>query len=146
MVSRRRYAHFGPNFRQIPSVSATPSTAPTSPTRARQATAPSWEAPPQAAANVLVFKVGPVSLFRPILSHHSMCFRPLLLGLALTTSLLAQHGDKLGETQAPPPEHIKVPPAPVLTAAEALRTFQLAPGFRLEIVAADPLVHDPVAM
>ena len=26
-----------------------------------------------------------------------------------------------------------------------MRTFQLPPGFRIEIVAADPLVHDPVA-
>ena len=41
---------------------------------------------------------------------------------------------------------IKAPPAPVLSADEALKGFKLAPGFRIEIAAADPLVHDPVAM
>ena len=27
-----------------------------------------------------------------------------------------------------------------------MKSFKLQPGFRIEIVAADPLVHDPVAM
>jgi glucose/arabinose dehydrogenase/mono/diheme cytochrome c family protein len=70
---------------------------------------------------------------------------PLLI-LVLTTGLFAQSGDKSGETQQPLPEHIQVPPAPTLTAEEALKTFKIAPGFRIEIVAADPLVHNPVAM
>ena len=79
---------------------------------------------------------------RPLLPH----LTGLLLGLALASPLCAQRGDHPGEVQAPLPEHIKVPPAPALTAEEALKTFKLAPGFHLEIVAADPLVHDPVAM
>jgi glucose/arabinose dehydrogenase/mono/diheme cytochrome c family protein len=37
-------------------------------------------------------------------------------------------------------------PAPVFTAEEALGTFSLAPGFEIELVAAEPLVEDPVAM
>jgi len=41
---------------------------------------------------------------------------------------------------------MKVPPAPVLTPEQALKSFKLAPGFQIEIAAADPLVHDPVAM
>ncbi len=64
----------------------------------------------------------------------------------LTVPLLAQRGDRGGEVQAPPPAHIKIPPAPVLTPAEALKTFKLAPGFRIEAVATDPLVGDPIAM
>ena len=34
--------------------------------------------------------------------------------------------------------------APVLSPAEAIETFQLQPGYRLELVAAEPLVQDPV--
>jgi len=41
-------------------------------------------------------------------------------------------------------KRIKVPPAPALAPAEAMKTFQVAPGFRLECVAAEPLVVDPV--
>ena len=39
---------------------------------------------------------------------------------------------------------IKIPPAPALSPEEALRSFRLAPGFRVELVAAEPLVVDPV--
>ena len=61
-------------------------------------------------------------------------------------ALIAQSGDKQGEVQAPLPAHIKVPPAPVRTPAEQAATFKLAPGFRAELVAADPLVGDPIAL
>ncbi|MBM70462.1 MAG: cytochrome c, class I [Haliea sp.] len=37
-------------------------------------------------------------------------------------------------------------PAPVLSPAEALQRFRIAPGFDVELVAAEPLVEDPVAM
>jgi glucose/arabinose dehydrogenase/mono/diheme cytochrome c family protein len=60
--------------------------------------------------------------------------------------LFAQSGDRKGEAQAPLPAHIKVPPAPVRTPAEQAATFKLAPGFRAELVAADPLVGDPIAL
>src|SRR6187549_2085274 len=66
----------------------------------------------------------------------------LLVSLAVTG--LAQNGDVSGETQAPP-AHIQIPPAPVLTAEDAIKTIKVAPGYRIEIVAADPLVGDPVA-
>ncbi|MCA9510549.1 MAG: hypothetical protein KC560_07595, partial [Myxococcales bacterium] len=41
---------------------------------------------------------------------------------------------------------LDVPPAPVLSPDEALAAFRVAPGFRVELVAAEPLVVDPVAM
>ncbi len=41
---------------------------------------------------------------------------------------------------------IDTPPAPELTTAEALRSFTVAPGFEVELVAAEPLVEDPVAV
>ena len=77
-----------------------------------------------------------------------MLFRPfwILIPVTFAATLFAQGGDKKSEEQAPLPSHIKVPPAPVLTPEEEARTFTLAPGFRAELVAADPLVGDPVAM
>src|SRR4051812_19376251 len=39
-----------------------------------------------------------------------------------------------------------IPPAPVVPPEEALKTFKVAAGFRLELVAAEPLVHEPVAL
>lgn len=41
-------------------------------------------------------------------------------------------------------KHIEIPPSPALSAEEALKSFQVAPGFRIECVAAEPLVVDPV--
>ncbi|MFK8048117.1 MAG: family 16 glycoside hydrolase [Halioglobus sp.] len=37
-------------------------------------------------------------------------------------------------------------PAPVLTPEQAIESFRVAPGFEVELVAAEPLVEDPVAM
>ena len=39
---------------------------------------------------------------------------------------------------------IKIPPAPALSPDEALKTFRLAPGYRLELVAAEPMVNSPI--
>ncbi len=41
---------------------------------------------------------------------------------------------------------VDTPPAPALTPQQALDSFSLAPGFAIELVAAEPLVVDPVAM
>ncbi len=41
---------------------------------------------------------------------------------------------------------VDVPPAPVLDPERERQTFRLAPGFRAELVAAEPLVVDPVAI
>jgi len=41
---------------------------------------------------------------------------------------------------------IEVPPAPVRTPEAELASFRVAPGFRIELVAAEPLVVDPVAI
>ncbi len=57
-----------------------------------------------------------------------------------------QSGDKRGEQQQPPPPHIKIPPSPALAPEAALKTLRVAPGFRAEIVASDPLLFDPVAI
>jgi glucose/arabinose dehydrogenase/mono/diheme cytochrome c family protein len=76
-----------------------------------------------------------------------LCFiRSSLLALALLSPLLAQRGDRRGEEQKAIPEHLKAPPAPVRTPAEEAATFQLAPGYRIDLIASDPLVGDPVAL
>lgn len=41
-------------------------------------------------------------------------------------------------------QRIPVPPAPPLTPEQALKTFKLAPGYRLELVAAEPMVQNPI--
>ncbi|MFK7894841.1 MAG: c-type cytochrome [Myxococcota bacterium] len=41
---------------------------------------------------------------------------------------------------------IEAPPSPVLSAEEEADTFRIAPDFRIELVASEPLVVDPVAM
>jgi glucose/arabinose dehydrogenase len=42
-------------------------------------------------------------------------------------------------------KRIKVPPAPPLSPEEALKTFKLAPGYRIELVAAEPMVQNPIS-
>src|SRR5256885_6572745 len=75
-----------------------------------------------------------------------MPFRILWLAISVALSLAAQEGDEAGETQAPVVPKEKIPPAPALSPAEALKSFKLPPGFRIELVAAEPLVHDPIQM
>ncbi len=42
-------------------------------------------------------------------------------------------------------QRLNVPPAPPLSPEEALKTFRVAPGYRLELVAAEPMVQNPIA-
>jgi len=77
--------------------------------------------------------------------------RALRLGLAGLFAItvnhsFAQSGDKEGEKQVSLVPADKIPPAPVLSPEQALKSFKLAPGFRIELVASEPLVHDPVAI
>jgi glucose/arabinose dehydrogenase len=76
---------------------------------------------------------------------------PFRLSLALLAvpAALAQIGDrqdKAGEVQKSlVPAHL-VPSAPPLTPEQALASFKLAPGFKVEIAAAEPQVQEPVAI
>jgi mono/diheme cytochrome c family protein/glucose/arabinose dehydrogenase len=67
-----------------------------------------------------------------------------LLIFAAALPLFAQNGDKQDEVQAPPPATLMIPPAPPLSVEEALKTFKLQPGFRIEVVASEPMVEAPV--
>src|SRR5690606_28529052 len=73
----------------------------------------------------------------------------VMVGLHSFTVVFAQQGDLKdppGVVQRPPPAHWVIPEAPVLNAQEAIGSFQLAPGFRIELVASEPLIRDPVAL
>ena len=50
------------------------------------------------------------------------------------------------EPEGPPPilETMVIPPAPVLSPQQSLETLRVALGYRVELVAAEPLVEDPV--
>ena len=72
----------------------------------------------------------------------------LLAGVLLLTpgalALSPQNGDRKGEDQPPLPSDLVIPPAPVLSPLDGIATISVPPGFRVELVAAEPLVQDPV--
>ena len=67
-----------------------------------------------------------------------------VIAVLASLQLCAQQGDEGGETQLSRVPKELIPPAPVLPPDQALKTFKLQPGFRLELVAAEPLVESPV--
>lgn len=73
------------------------------------------------------------------------CLLSILGLLVLTSNALGQIGDKPGEAQPQLVPAEMAPPSPALSPAEQLKTFQIAPGFRIELVASEPLIGDPVA-
>ena len=71
----------------------------------------------------------------------------LVFGCSLP--LPAQQGDVRdapGVKQVDPIPSDKIPPQPVLSPAESLASFKIQSGFHIDLVAAEPLIHDPVAM
>jgi glucose/arabinose dehydrogenase/mono/diheme cytochrome c family protein len=74
-------------------------------------------------------------------------FRLILLAVALLAiagSAEGQAGDRKDEIQTPLPPELQLPPAPALSPEEELDTFRLEPGFKIELVASEPLINDPV--
>lgn len=70
----------------------------------------------------------------------------LLSASSLSTGWVsAQNGDRKGEVQPPLPDELVVPAAPQLSPSEQHATFQIEKGYRIELVAAEPLVNDPIA-
>jgi mono/diheme cytochrome c family protein/glucose/arabinose dehydrogenase len=61
--------------------------------------------------------------------------------------LAAQQGDRKEHgNMAPVVPEDEIPPSPVLPVKDALKSFQLAPGFVIEPVATEPLVEKPVCL
>jgi mono/diheme cytochrome c family protein/glucose/arabinose dehydrogenase len=71
---------------------------------------------------------------------------PALLVLLAPLLSRAQLGDLVEDGAEPtPPAARNFRPSPPLSAREELATFQMPPGFRMELVADESLVHEPVA-
>ncbi len=88
---------------------------------------------------------------RPNPMHQSINFFYFIIFLTLLPyfKVYAQKGDlkdNPGVVQHEVWKAMDVPPAPILTPKEALKSFTLPKGFTLELVASEPLVNDPVAM
>lgn len=79
------------------------------------------------------------ALQRMPLSRSSRLAAALVLLAPLASSILIGAEQRVVDPKALP----KFPP---VAAREALSTFQLRPGFRLELVAAEPLVAEPIAL
>ena len=73
-----------------------------------------------------------------------ICVHLWLISLALPT--IAQNGDRAGEEQQPLPAEVTAFASPPLSPAESLATIQVKPGFRVELIASEPLIGDSVAM
>ncbi len=75
----------------------------------------------------------------------------IVLSLALIVpglglSAQSQPGDDPGEPQAPRIPRKKIPPAPPLDPGEAVKHFKVPPGFRVELVASEPMIEEPVVL
>jgi mono/diheme cytochrome c family protein/glucose/arabinose dehydrogenase len=67
-------------------------------------------------------------------------------GCSVALAQIGDRADKAGVVQKSIVPANLIPAAPALTPAQALKAFQLAPGIRLELAAAEPLVQEPVAI
>lgn len=74
--------------------------------------------------------------------------RMIILAMALLLGrALAQQGDKPGEKQNPLPTSWIIPPAPIRSPADELKTLHLADDFlTVELFASEPMIQDPVAL
>ena len=70
--------------------------------------------------------------------------RAMLVVVLCTPLARAQQGDKKGEVQIARVPKEKIPPAPPLSSEQALKTFHLAPGFHIELVASEPMIEVPI--
>ena len=67
---------------------------------------------------------------------------------ALLVGLAVAPGDQSSPVNRPWPPAVQTvaPDSPPLAPAEALKTFSMPPGYRLELVASEPMIQDPVAI
>lgn len=71
-------------------------------------------------------------------------FGAVLVFTFLCGALVAQRGDRKNDPQTMLPDTVQVPPAPALSPQDELATFEIADGYRVELVASEPLIQDPV--
>ncbi len=68
-----------------------------------------------------------------------------VVALCAAVSAFGQAGDKKGVKMPEVWRDMDVPPAVPLTPEQALKSFTLQPGYEITLIAAEPLVEDPVA-
>jgi mono/diheme cytochrome c family protein len=71
-------------------------------------------------------------------------FIAAFLALAFSSETQAQTGDRAGEKQSAQIPADKIPPAPPLAPAEALKRFKVPDEFAIQLVASEPMVVNPV--
>lgn len=89
----------------------------------------------------------PAHQYSPSPRHRFLTLSLLVLFASL--DVFGQAGDrkdKEGDVQSEVWKSIKVPAAPILSPEEGLESIQIAKGFHVELVASEPLIHDPVAI
>jgi putative membrane-bound dehydrogenase-like protein len=80
-----------------------------------------------------------------ILKQRSLSFvATLVLSVPTVSTVTAQNGDRAGEIQRELPEEWRLPASPPLTPAASKEAFVLQPGYRIDLVASEPLIGDPV--
>ena len=96
-------------------------------------------------------RVAPVVSKRPLGGRspfayaNPMVHARLLAALMACSSLLAQRGDRAGETQQPLSTDLAVPDAAPKSWADELATLRVPAGFSVQLFASEPFVADPVA-
>jgi putative membrane-bound dehydrogenase-like protein len=78
--------------------------------------------------------------------HLSLTLAVAGAAILTVTGGRAQVGDRSAVDTSSPPADWKIPSAPVRSPEDSIRLMEVAPGFRVEPVAAEPLVQDPIAM
>ncbi len=68
-----------------------------------------------------------------------------LSALCLAAVVGAQIGDKKGEAMVPIVPDKLIPPSPARTPEEEWKSFKIAKGYQISLVASDPAIGDPVA-
>jgi glucose/arabinose dehydrogenase/mono/diheme cytochrome c family protein len=83
-----------------------------------------------------------------ILRFTRSCILPLLVATLIMDLQVHAQVTNPSESSNPqsPDRTFETPPAPPLSPQQELATFEIMPGYRLELVASDPLIQDPVAM
>jgi mono/diheme cytochrome c family protein/glucose/arabinose dehydrogenase len=76
---------------------------------------------------------------------HKLTAIPLLL-LACAAASAAPPASAYNRPQVQIVPQELIPPSPALSAGDELKTFQLAPGIRVELVASEPMIERPVAV
>lgn len=70
----------------------------------------------------------------------------LLVLVLLPVVGFAQQGDKQGEAQHSRIPKEKIPPSPPLSPDDALKQFKIKPGYKIELVASEPLIQVPTIL